>query len=65
MADEQGAPDDFVTDQVDASGEPLPPDGAFRPEQPPMDGAAGGPDAEDDDELDGVEGDGLPVQGGE
>jgi len=59
---------DFATDRVDASGQPLGLELA-PPEQPPMDDAAGGPDADkpdadDEPSIDETSTDDLSVQGG-
>ena len=56
---------DLPIGNVDASGEPLDVDQLIHPEQPPMDDAAGGPQADDRSDIDDVETDDLSVQGGE
>lgn len=69
MTEDRAAAADFPVGPVDASGEPLGMEQVLPPEQPPMDDASGGPQADPDEDRDpgtaDTSTDDLGVQGGD
>jgi hypothetical protein len=65
MTDDRQQAADYPVGPVDASGEPLGEEQVLPPEQPPMDDAAGGPQAESDPGTRDTPTEDLSVQGGD